>query len=381
MVFGRAFWWSLTLHGTPVSTRYARLAVTPLPRQLVSTCDVPALSALLTARLRAELPSLPISTSGHPVSTQDSAPSALHGQAVRSRVLSSADSVRSWRASRRPQSRAWTVWWTASLRPGPAHGPLSSGQRRKPKLDPPPLRGSPATPAHGRRVLTEPRRPAPPPAGPPPRPAPAPPAPDSLQLPRPRRASAAAPPPRGRTADWPAGGSSRWAPASAALSSDWWSPGGGRGERARMSKAKLCSSPAGGTVLRHAGRGLRTPELCAGWDLGKPRVLSLTPRFGTSGGLGLGRGFGTNGRTHPWAGLWNAGGPYVNLGRDFGKQAVSAYSLALASKAGRLWVGLGTTLSLRGCPDFDTLGHALRTDRPAPSCLPPIVPHLGIVEP
>lgn len=31
------------------------LSIIPLPRQLVSTCDVPALSTLLTARLRAEL--------------------------------------------------------------------------------------------------------------------------------------------------------------------------------------------------------------------------------------------------------------------------------------------------------------------------------------
>lgn len=66
-----------------------------------------------------------------------------------------------------------------------------------------------------------------------------------------------------------------------------------------------------------AGRGLGTRELCTGWDLGKPRVLSLwlagrirswtrLRNYGNSGlSWTLERGWALR---EPWAGLWHRGG-------------------------------------------------------------------------
>lgn len=176
-----------------MSASDAQTLIPPLPRQLVSTCDVPALGTLLTAWLHGT----------QQLSAQTAQTAHLHKQHS---SQSSADIVwlRDSPSLRPPPTgRSQTcvakrglceelacltkasepgvdfLWWTASLRPGPTQVPLRSGQRRKPMPDPPPLRGSPPSPAHGRRVLTVPHRPAPPPARPPPRRAPAPPDPDS----------------------------------------------------------------------------------------------------------------------------------------------------------------------------------------------------------
>lgn len=115
--------------------------------------------------------------------------------------------------------------------------------------------------------------------------------------------------------------------------------------RARMSEAALCGSPAGGSELRHAG-----------WDLGKPRVLSLTLHLGTSGRFGLGRGFGTNRR--PLERGWALRKPWAGLGHRGGSQP-----MAWLEQVRRFWVGAGTAPSSRDCPDILTLGHA-------PGCQP-----------
>lgn len=172
-----------------MSTRDAETLITPLPRQLVSTCAVPVLSTLLTAWLLgtlqlSALPRLPIYTSNSPASPQRtsrldprlSLPSPSTDRPSTDVCCQTRTLARLTKAS---EPGVDFLWWTASLRPGPARVPLRSGQRRKPMPNPAPLRGSLPSPAHGRRVLTVPHRPAPPPARPPPRPAPAPPDPDS----------------------------------------------------------------------------------------------------------------------------------------------------------------------------------------------------------
>lgn len=78
---------------------------------------------------------------------------------------------------------------------------------------------------------------------------------------------------------------------------------------------------------------------------------------------------------YPRLGLWNAGGPYVGLGGTLAYRRVSAYSLALASRAAP---------ALGGALDFKLAGLYPWSGPPdcqAPSYLPSVVPNLGIVEP
>lgn len=88
--------------------------------------------------------------------------------------------------------------------------------------------------------------------------------------------------------------------------------------------AKLCSSSAGGKALRQAGRvlgagrGFGIRELCAGRDLGQPRVLSVSLCFGTpNGGFDFGLGFGTTGGLIP--GLASGTRASLSLQLRFGK--------------------------------------------------------------
>lgn len=121
VVFSRTFLWlPLTFHERhPVSASDAQTLITPLPRQLASTCGVPALSTLLTAWLHgtlqlSALPGLPIYTNT-PVSPPRtssldprlSLPSPSTDRPFTD-VCCQTRTLRSWRASRRPQSRAWT---------------------------------------------------------------------------------------------------------------------------------------------------------------------------------------------------------------------------------------------------------------------------------
>lgn len=242
--------------------------------------------------------------------------------------------MRSCGASRRPQSPGVDfLWWTASLRPGPAQVPLRSGQRRKPKLAPPPLRDSPpcprprpprphrATPAcaaasqASSTYVLRPRRPIPTASC---LPAPAP----AARPPQPRPPADA--PPIGLRAGPP---DRRLRARHFALIGDHTGEGGAR-ESTVMSKAKPCSSAAGGTMLPYSGRafgpgrGLRTRELCAGWGLGSGEFLVLLFALAcredsvldpTSEQLEdsaldwtLERGWALR---KPWAGLWHMGGP------------------------------------------------------------------------
>lgn len=170
--------------------------------------------------------------------------------------------------------------------------------------------------------------------------------PDPPQLaasPPPPRVRRSPAPPRGRTTDWPAGGSSRRAPASAAPSSDWWPHGEGRGGRGPQCPRQSCAAPprvdpcpgtlGGPSVL---GGAWGTRELCTGWDLGKPQVLSLWharrirswTRLRNYGKTGLGwtleRGWALR---EPWTGLWHRGGSQLTV---------------WLWQTGRVWVGPGT---------------------------------------
>lgn len=332
-----------------MSTSGAQTLITPLPRQLISTCDVPALSTWLTTWLhgtlqRSALPRLPIYTSNTPASPQRSSsldprlpPFALHRQAVHRRVLSNADSGaphEGLRAGRGlslvdGQPQAWAGSGSAEVRPtkearaGPATpAPLAPLPRPRP---PRPHRAAPARAAASRAFSASCARAA--------RAAPLPTA-SCFSAPAP----AASPPQPRPSADAPRIGLRAGPPGrrlrAQPLALIGGSRGAGRSEGAPV-KSKLPNWAAPPRVRRGFGA-LRT--LC--WvELRRAASSPSSPSLWHRA------------RIPSWTQLWNHGrttpdldsgtrlGPYVGLGGTLALGRVSAYSLALASRAARVLGG------------------------------------------